>query len=98
MITADTKVKKTNLPETKAISNGHTPITPDIEAKSPLAIITLAIALPKGEVKRLGRWFHQNVDPQALLEVHQDKEMVGGCRIIWRGAEGDFSLRRKFQK
>lgn len=65
--------------------------------KLPLAIVTLATTLPKEEIRRLGRWFRRNVNPQALLEIRQDKKMVGGCRIIWQGVEEDFSLRRKFQ-
>jgi len=62
-----------------------------------MIIITLAVSLPKEEVRRLKQWFRQNVDPQARLEIRQDKEMIGGCRIIWQGVEGDFSLRKKFK-
>lgn len=60
-------------------------------------IVTLATTLPKEEVRRLGRWFRQNVDPQAVLELRYEAGLIGGCRIIFRGVEGDFSLRRKFQ-
>ena len=63
-----------------------------------MIIITLAVTLPKEEVQRLNRWFRQNVDSQSKLEIRQDKKIIGGCRIIWQGVEGDFSLRKKLQE
>ena len=63
-----------------------------------MIIITLAITLPKEETRRLEQWFRRNVDPQILLDIRKDPNIIGGCRIIWRGFEGDFSLRRKFQE
>jgi len=62
------------------------------------AVITLAVSMPKEEIKRLRRWFRQNVNPRATLEVRQDSKLVGGCQIIWQGFEGDFSLRRRLQE
>ncbi len=62
------------------------------------AVITLAVSLPKEEIQRLRQWFRQNVHPQALLEIRQDKKIIGGCQIIWQGFEGDFSLRKKFRE
>ncbi len=63
----------------------------------PVVIITLANTLTKEDIRQLGQWFRRNVNPQVLLDIHQDPKIVGGCQIIWRGFEGDFSLRRKFQ-
>ncbi len=62
-----------------------------------MIIITLAITLPKEEVQRLEQWFRQNVDPQAVLDIRCDQKIIGGCQIIWRGFEGDFSLRKKLR-
>ncbi len=61
------------------------------------AVITLAVTLPKKEIQRLKQWFRQNVDPQILLDLRQNAEIVGGCQIIWQGFEGDFSLRKKLK-
>lgn len=91
MITADTKARNPDQPETKAVSDGRILITPDI-------IVTLAITLPKEEIQHLKQWFRQNVDPQTILKLRQEAELIGGCRIIWQGVEGDFSLRKKFRK
>ncbi len=66
--------------------------------KKQVVIITLATTLPKEEIRRLGQWFRHNIHPQILLDVHKDPKIIGGCQIIWRGFEGDFSLRKKFQE
>lgn len=78
-------------------TEGLEEIKRDIE-KLPLVTITLAVAPPKKEINRLGQWFRRNVHPRAILDIHQNPQIIGGCRIIWRGREGDFSLRRKLQK
>jgi hypothetical protein len=105
-ITADIKAKIRQLPRKKTypdVSGTITPGNKEVESISkkieslPVIIITLATALPKEEIKRLGRWFRRNVHPQVLLDIHQDDKIIGGCRIIWRGREGDFSLRKKFE-
>lgn len=64
--------------------------------EKPVVIITLATTLPKEEIRRLGQWFRRNVDPQILLDIRQNPDIIGGCQLIWRGFEGDFSLRKKF--
>ena len=60
-------------------------------------VITLAVALPKEEVRRLSQWLRQNIDPQVTLDLRRDTKIIGGCQIIWQGVEGDFSLRKKLQ-
>jgi len=90
MITADTKAKNSKPLEGKLSSDGKSTITPDIT-------ITLAVSLPEKEVRRLGRWFRQNIDPQILLDLRRDPKIIGGCQLIWQGFEGDFSLRSKFR-
>lgn len=60
--------------------------------------ITLAIALPKEEIRRLEQWFREQVDPQILLDIRKDPSVIGGCQIIWQGMEGDFSLLKKLKK
>ncbi len=61
------------------------------------AVVTLAVSLPKEEIQRLGQWFRRNVHPKVLLDFRQDPKIIGGCRIIWQGFEGDFSLQKKLK-
>lgn len=98
LITTGTKAVNLQSSEGKPSPNGETLITPDIIEKLSVVIIILAVSLSKEEIRRLGRWFRQNVDPQILLEIRRDKKIVGGCRLIWRGFEGDFSLQKKFKE
>lgn len=98
LITTDIKAKSSRSPKKKAFPSGSDLITPGIIEKLPLVFITLAVSLPKEEIKRLGQWFRRNVHPQVLLDIRQDPKIIGGCQIIWQGFEGDFSLRRKFQE
>jgi F0F1-type ATP synthase delta subunit len=107
LITTDIKKKKQKSLLDKTIKNQPDLITSDKTTldwweaaveKLPRAIITLAIALPKTEINRLGQWFRRNVNSEILLEIRQDPQIIGGCQIIWQGREGDFSLRRKFEK
>ncbi len=98
LTTADITTRNQNLSESNSSPSESSQTTPDIIEKLPKVIITLAILLTKEEVRRLGQWFRRNVDPQILLEIRQDHKIIGGCQIIWQGFEGDFSLRRKFEK
>jgi len=107
LITTDIKADSHRPPEGKAFPDLPHLITSDTTAigslvaaveKLPLATITLAISLPKEEIPQLGQWFRREVDPQVLLEIKKDPQIIGGCQIIWQGFEGDFSLRRKFEK
>jgi hypothetical protein len=97
-ITSGVKGKKKLPPEFKGFKNNLELITPDIIGNLPVVTLTLAIHPTAEEIRQLGQWFRQNVDSQILLDIHQDPEIIGGCRLIWQGFEGDFSLRRKFKK
>lgn len=98
LITTATKAKSSSASEAKVSSNKKKVITPDITRKLPMVVITLATVLPKEEVEHLEQWFHRNVHPRVLLDIHIDPKLIGGCRFIWQGLEGDFSLRKRFRK
>lgn len=98
LITTDAKATNFRSSEGKPYLDEETLITPDIIEKLPLVIITLAVSLTKEEIRRLGQWFRQNIDPQILLDLRRDAKILGGCQLIWQGMEGDFSLKRKFQE
>lgn len=97
MITTDIKAKNSLSRESKVKIDGSDLITPDIIEKLPVVTLTLAIFPTKDETQQLERWFRRNVDPQILLNIRQDPNIIAGCRVIWQGFEGDFSLRKKFQ-
>ncbi len=97
LITPDIKAKTQDHPEEKGSLGGKNLITPDTIDKLPVATITLAIPLTPKEVQSLGQWFRRHLHPQTLLKVTKDPQIIGGCRIIWKGFEGDFSLRKKFR-
>lgn len=97
LITTDIKANNHRPLGGKPSSNEKNLITPDVISQLPTAVVTLAVSLPKEEVSRLGQWFRQNIGPKILLDLRQDKKIVGGCQVIWQGLEGDFSLRKKLQ-
>jgi len=98
LITPGNRANLSKSPEVKTTPGAEKVITPDIKGKSPTLIITLAISLPKERVRKLTDWLRQNVNPRISLEIRKDPQIIGGCRLVFRGREADFSLRKELQK
>lgn len=51
--------------------------------------------LPEAELLLIGAWFRKEISPQALLEVHVDPQVAGGCAVVWKDQYHEFSFRTK---
>ena len=47
--------------------------------------------------KKFGLWVRANIDKYALIEIHVDSQVFGGCAISVDGRYYDFSLRHRLE-
>jgi F0F1-type ATP synthase delta subunit len=68
--------------------------------KLPKVILTTAInfADNRSAAARLARWFRQNLDPQTLIKLKTDPQIIGGVRIVYGDRYGDYSLKKRLEK
>jgi hypothetical protein len=45
------------------------------------------------QIKKIGTWFRENVQPNMLMSVHIDPRSTGGCSFVWNNIYYDFSLK-----
>lgn len=56
-------------------------------------IVYLPVELSERDIEEIGRWFKQNLGPQALFEVSFDADLIGGCALSYKGIYKDYSIR-----
>lgn len=59
----------------------------------PEAILYLPFMPPIYEEPKLCGWFRENVKPRFLISVKFNRNLIGGCALVWKGVYYDFSLR-----
>lgn len=69
------------------------------ESLKSLALISLYIPFESSEKdnKRFGEWVRGNIDKYALIEIHVDAQVFGGCAVSVDGRYYDFSLRHRLE-
>ena len=59
----------------------------------PTAVVYLPFVLPVYALPKLSAWFRTNVHPNFIIDLKSDRDLIGGCAIVWKGTYHDFSLR-----
>ena len=65
-----------------------------------LALISIYIPFEAtdSDHKRFGEWVRSNIDKYALIEIHVDILVFGGCAVSVNGKYYDFSLRHRLEE
>lgn len=65
-----------------------------------LPVIEFKIAFDPAEqfVFRLAEWAHQNIAPDAVLELKIDRNLIGGVQISYKGKYHDYSVIKYLQE
>lgn len=59
----------------------------------PAITLYVPVRFTPEQIKGLGVWFRENIQPNILLSLHIDPRTTGGCSFIWKDIYHDFSLR-----
>lgn len=59
----------------------------------PSVTVYVPVRFKYEQVKKIGIWFRENVQPNILISLHIDPRSTGGCSFIWKSVYYDFSLR-----
>lgn len=70
------------------------------ESLKSLALISIYIPFEATDAdhKRFGEWVRANIDKYALIEIHVDTQVFGGCAVSVDGRYYDFSLRHRLEQ
>lgn len=56
-------------------------------------ILYLAFEPDEKQIKELGIWTRQNINPAIILDIKYNPELIAGAAIVWKGNFRDYSLR-----
>jgi len=73
----------------------------DILTESLKSLALISIYVPyeatDDDHKKFGMWVRANIDKYALIEIHVDSQVFGGCAVSVDGRYYDFSLRHRLE-
>ncbi len=68
-----------------------------IEKIEPL-VIYLPFSPSKREIEKIGNFIKKKIRKDIILEFREDKSLIGGCALAWKGLYKDFSIRGELKQ
>lgn len=64
----------------------------------PVINLQTPVLLTTDHLGRIGKWIRAHVDDRAVIGIRLDPSTVGGCRIIWKGRQAEYTLHRYMRR
>jgi len=64
----------------------------------PVINLETPVLLTRDHLARIGKWIRTHVDERAVIGIRLDPSTIGGCRIIWKGKQIEYTLRRYIRR